>query len=424
STASVALVTEEETFFSFLGDSPILIWENQEEKPKMLFQEHNIENTSLHQHLIDSNIFLVLSQPQNHKPLSKIITEKEEKQKLLDKFNTDNIPKKYHKNQRSNKSKKNDIKPENVRIGFSALNVWGTLGDSIYEPNIFNTFIEEIENFRNLRRERLNQLVAQLKVKPTSLARTRSINAMDVDLVEEDESRLSKENDLSLTKNKVLVQSSILQYFNSPSDSLSNRKNISNNQPTHSKYKEEVINNNDNSNKNYNDNSIKQKISMDCPQSILMSSPTEFQFEFEKNPNISLKELHNLSNQFSYEEIIPFLISRPNWSILSKHISLSKKNLATSKLFSSTINILNRENFIKDCSLRRIPEITSLKNSDLKLFIIASDGVIRSYFDYKNQYHSMIINNYKSPEKLMGAFKEFSSSINDDHSFICLFYNK
>eukprot|EP00833_Pecoramyces_ruminatium_P018382 jgi/Orpsp1_1/1192414/evm.model.d7180000093064.1 len=35
STASVALITEEETFFSFLGDSPIIIWKNNEEKPKL-----------------------------------------------------------------------------------------------------------------------------------------------------------------------------------------------------------------------------------------------------------------------------------------------------------------------------------------------------------------------------------------------------
>jgi len=36
STASVALITEEETFFSFLGDSPIIIWKNYEEKPKLV----------------------------------------------------------------------------------------------------------------------------------------------------------------------------------------------------------------------------------------------------------------------------------------------------------------------------------------------------------------------------------------------------
>lgn len=371
-----------------------------------------------------------MSQLPNHKPLSKIITEKDEKQKVLDKFNTDNLPKKYHKNQRSNKSKKNDIKPENVRIGFSALNVWGTLGDSIYEPNIFNTFIEEIETFRNLRRERLNQLVTQLKEKPTPFVRTRSLNAMDIDPVEEDELASSKDNDSSL-KNKVFVQSSILQYFNSPTNPSLTKKNISNNKSIKPKYKEEITNKNSGSNRNIDLNPTKQEKNNTTKDTLnenhsssFSLSESEFQFDFEKNPNITLKELHNLSNQINYEEIIPFLVSRPNWSILSKHISLSKKNLATSKLFSSMINILNKDNFVRDCSLKRIPEITSIKNSDLKLFIIASDGVIRSYFDYKNQYHSMIVNNYKNPEKLIGAFKEFSSSINDDHSFICLFYNK
>ncbi|ORX76322.1 hypothetical protein BCR32DRAFT_271358 [Anaeromyces robustus] len=374
STASVALVTEEETFFSFLGDSPILIWKNNEDKPKMLFQEHNIENTSLHQHLIESNIFLVVSQPQNHKSLSKIITEVEEKQKILDKFDTNSSPRKHHKNQRSNKSKnkKNDLKPENVRIGFSALNVWGTLGDSIYEPDIFNTFIEEIENFKLLRRDRLNQLT--LKLKSNSM-----INSAFYQLSKNSQnSQNSNENNNSLKNNE--KNNIFLDEENA--DSM-----------------RQVISNSNNSNIN-------------------------FQFDFEKNPNITLKELHNLANQINYEEIIPFLTSRPNWPKISKHISLSKKNLSNSRLISSSINLLTTQHKINSCSLKRKPEITTIKNSELKLFIIASDGVIRSYYEYKDQYNSIITNNYKNPERLLSAFKEFSSSINDDHSLICLFYNK
>jgi len=333
-----------------------------------------------------------------------------------------------------------------------------------------------METFRNLRRERLNQLATQLKSKPKpSLSRT--VSLMDVDPKEEEEDKeeeketeekkskflpsnqptspyqptsphqptspyqstsphqLSSPNQLNSTNQpnsphqskspneKVLVQSSILQFFNT-SPKCNNNNNTNN-----KKRSSENNNNLHPSPKKDNTAPIiidddHEYSSKDTKDSNAISNPTEFQFEFEKNPEITLKEVHSLINQLSYEEIIPYLESRPSWAKLSKHISLSKKNLANSKLFTSCINLLSKDHYIQDCSLKRLPEITCIRNSDLRLFIIASDGVIRSYFDYKDQYHSMITSYYKNPEKLMGAFKDFSSSINDDHSFICLFYNK
>lgn len=37
---------------------------------------------------------------------------------------------------------------DDIRVGLSALNVYGTLGDSSYDPDVFNTFIDEVVAFK------------------------------------------------------------------------------------------------------------------------------------------------------------------------------------------------------------------------------------------------------------------------------------
>ena len=44
-----------------------------------------------------------------------------------------------------------NIYPDDIRLGFSKLNVLGSIGDSIYDPKIFNVLIDEIEHYRKER---------------------------------------------------------------------------------------------------------------------------------------------------------------------------------------------------------------------------------------------------------------------------------
>ncbi|ORX84460.1 hypothetical protein BCR32DRAFT_277157, partial [Anaeromyces robustus] len=46
---------------------------------------------------------------------------------------------------------KSKIYPDDIRVGFSKLNVLGSIGDSIYDPKIFNALIDEIEHYRKER---------------------------------------------------------------------------------------------------------------------------------------------------------------------------------------------------------------------------------------------------------------------------------
>ena len=47
---------------------------------------------------------------------------------------------------------------DDIRVGLSALNVYGTIGDSSYDPDVFNTFLDEIIAFKQSRFEKYEQL--------------------------------------------------------------------------------------------------------------------------------------------------------------------------------------------------------------------------------------------------------------------------
>jgi len=60
---------------------------------------------------------------------------------------------------------KSKIYPDDIRVGFSKLNVLGSIGDSIYDPKIFNVLIDEIENYRKERVKVYDALMKSLSSK-------------------------------------------------------------------------------------------------------------------------------------------------------------------------------------------------------------------------------------------------------------------
>ncbi|KAJ3222307.1 hypothetical protein HK099_002457 [Clydaea vesicula] len=135
-TASVVLITNDTTYFSFLGDSPILIWRRSESEPTMLFEEHDHKNNLIKINLVDSNMFLVLIKEQMNSLVYFLLSDKEAKEKVLNgKNNVLNV-------------EEDNLKYDDMRVGLAALNVYGSLGDSSYDPEPFNIFIDEVVEYR------------------------------------------------------------------------------------------------------------------------------------------------------------------------------------------------------------------------------------------------------------------------------------
>ena len=66
----------------------------------------------------------------------------------------------------------------------------------------------------------------------------------------------------------------------------------------------------------------------------------------------------------------------------------------------------------------RVPETTSIPTKDLRMFIVTSDGVIRFYEKFREQYQAMIMRNEQNPERLASKLKDYMKWLGDDRSII------
>jgi len=341
STASVALVTPTFTYFAFLGDSPIITWKNKSAGPEYPFSEHSIDNFKLHNKIIESNVFFSVYLEDENEPYQILAAGDKTRVEILDRMKKD-----YEKPHALPFSKcqypmdaliekedlrvKSKIYPDDIRVGFSKLNVLGSIGDSIYDPKIFNALIDEIESYR---KERVKAYDALMK------------------------SLLSKKNTTTTT--------------------------TSNTKP---------------------------------------AEPRKFKFEFEKS-NMTVEELRTISPiTYTYESIRSFIVKQERWQkLLKKHIKLPE-SFDTSSLLCSALMNFRPQHKLKASGLKRQPDVVAVLNCDLKLFVLASDGVIKFYSIFKNKYNDIIIKNHDNLKNMARILMEYMNFLGDDRSVVCCHY--
>jgi serine/threonine protein phosphatase PrpC len=335
STASVALVTPTFTYFAFLGDSPIITWRNKSAGPEFPFNEHSIDNFKLHDKIIESNVFFSVYLEDENEPYQILAAGDKTRIEILDRMKKD-----YEKPHALPFSKcqypmdaliekedlrvKSKIYPDDIRVGFSKLNVLGSIGDSIYDPKIFNALIDEVEHYRKERIKTYDNLMKSLtSKKPTSNPNT---------------------------------------------------------------------------------------------------DPRKFKFEFEK-PNITVEELKAISPiTYTYDSIRSYIVKQERWQkLLKKHIKLPE-SFDTSSLLCSAVMNFRPQHKLKASGLKRQPDVVAVLNCDLKLFVLASDGVIKFYNIFKNKYNDIIIKNHSNLKNMARILMEYMSFLGDDRSVICCHY--
>ncbi|ORX41641.1 protein serine/threonine phosphatase 2C [Piromyces finnis] len=335
STASVALVTPTFTYFAFLGDSPIITWRNKSLGPEFPFSEHSIDNFKLHNKIIESNVFFSVYLEDENEPYQILAAGDKTRVEILDRMKKD-----YEKPHALPFSKcqypmdaliekedlrvKTKIYPDDIRVGFSKLNVLGSIGDSIYDPKIFNVLIDEIEHYRKERVKAYDNLI------------------------------------------KVLTSKK--------------------------------------------------------PVGHTISDPKRFKFEFEKT-GMTIEELRTISPvTYTYESIRSFIIKQERWQkLLKNHIRLPE-SFDTSSILCSALMNFHPHHKLRAPGLKRQPDVISVLNCDLKLFILASDGVIKYYSTFKNKYNDIIIKNHENLKNMARILIEYMSFLGDDRSVVCCHY--
>jgi len=335
STASVALITPTFTYFAFLGDSPIITWKNKAAGPEFPFNEHSIDNFKLHDKIIESNVFFSVYLEDENEPYQILAAGDKTRIEILNRMKKD-----YEKPHALPFSKcqypmdaliekedlrvKSKIYPDDIRVGFSKLNVLGSIGDSIYDPKIFNALIDEVEHYRKERVKTYDNLMK------------------------------------SLTSKK--------------------------------------------------------------PTNNTITDPRKFKFEFERT-NITVEELKAISPiTYTYDSIRSFIVKQERWQkLLKKHIKLPE-SFDTSSLLCSAVMNFRPQHKLKASGLKRQPDVIAVLNCDLKLFVLASDGVIKYYSIFKNKYNDIIIKNHNNLKNMARILVEYMSFLGDDRSVICCHY--
>jgi len=138
STVSVALVTDNSTIFAFLGDSPIYaVLRDGTVEPA--FQPHSALNPKSVERLIESK-----------SPVGQY-----ESGMLNVKF----------KIYTSSEASKKDMYNHVDRVSLAGLNCWGSVGDSIADPDVFNLLIQELEEFKAQLKHKKTDQVGKTKYK-------------------------------------------------------------------------------------------------------------------------------------------------------------------------------------------------------------------------------------------------------------------
>jgi len=141
-----------------------------------------------------------------------------------------------------------------------------------------------------------------------------------------------------------------------------------------------------------------------------------FAFDFEKDP--SLLDAYK-GHEMPYKDLRAFMLSRPRWdAYLRKHFSLlSKENQMSRVLLAAVLN-LTAEHKINGSGLIRKPNVTSFANSDLRLFILASDGVVRWYERDKPAYDRVILENRHDAKTMVLKMMDRMAWLRDDRTCI------
>ncbi|OUM69870.1 hypothetical protein PIROE2DRAFT_2056, partial [Piromyces sp. E2] len=300
------------------------------------FTEHSIDNFKLHDKIIESNVFFSVYLEDENEPYQILAAGDKTRVEILDRMKKD-----YEKPHALPFSKcqypmdaliekedlrvKSKIYPDDIRVGFSKLNVLGSIGDSIYDPKIFNALIDEVEHYR---------------------------------------------------KERVRAYDTLMKTLSS--------KNPSNN--------------------------------------TTIVDTKKFKFEFERQ-NMTVEELKIISPiTYTYDSIRSFIVKQERWQkLLKKHIKLPE-SFDTSSLLCSALMNFRPQHKLKASGLKRQPDVVAILNCDLKLFVLASDGVIKYYSIFKNKYNDIIIKNHNNLKNMARILMEYMSFLGDDRSVICCHY--
>jgi hypothetical protein len=174
-----------------LGDSPIILWKVKEEKPDILFQEHDVNHLKVQQNVLLSNVFVILVRDEVDSADFYLVTQDAVKSKLFEaaaeslRQHTLSRPKISEKSldnhldtidERPSMDESSDLESpttpvkeltgsesledlhglgelipadelavemtqqffeyDAIRVGLPALNVFGTIGDSMFDPEV------------------------------------------------------------------------------------------------------------------------------------------------------------------------------------------------------------------------------------------------------------------------------------------------
>lgn len=449
-TASVALVTATKTIFAAVGDSPILLWQRALPNPDIVFKEHDLENEQLHDMILRSNMFLVAAEDANFEEthflvsgdhsrrqvlklgMEKLAKEGVEEETLKQSVKSPQSPRKAKEPETDEEAEReieavetsglpalhvtddadfaavvassSSLEPpatqeevvdgqvadadvlqgrdfDDVRIGLSALNVWGSIGDSSYDPEIYNAFVSEVVEYRRQRTERWAECAAKRdQLTQQQLGPDRAASTTP----EEGPQKRTADDRSPPT---------------SPSPRKRRRKGGSEDR--------------------------------DTPSPAPVRSPAlgaaasggqrpRHVFDFEYDPRLlpELSPMDDKEGGIPYLDFREFTLDRPAWKMLRHHISLLPKEAAMSRVFLTALRNLSDEDRLRCPALVRVPETRTFLNADIRLFLIASDGVVRWYGKQRHQYDELIVQHENDPSKLVDRMMNKMKWLMDDRSCI------
>ncbi|ORX84459.1 hypothetical protein BCR32DRAFT_277156 [Anaeromyces robustus] len=108
--------------------------------------------------------------------------------------------------------------------------------------------------------------------------------------------------------------------------------------------------------------------------------------------------------------------------IIKKNIFVYLNLLIPLHFFVLLLMNFRPQHKLKASGLKRQPDVVAVLNCDLKLFVLASDGVIKFYNTFKNKYNDIIIKNHDNLKNMARILMEYMSFLGDDRSVVCCHY--
>lgn len=145
----------------------------------------------------------------------------------------------------------------------------------------------------------------------------------------------------------------------------------------------------------------------------------KFEFEFD-TPRMTLKELKEINpDKFTYENIKSFIVKQERWTkLLKKHIRLPESYDPSSLICTALLNFRTSHK-LKCSALKRQPDTCAIPNSELRVFVMASDGVIKFTNLFQNKFTGMVMKHRHSLSDMAHTLLDYLSFLGDDRSVIC-----